>query len=125
MSPEVLEGAVNLRECESSLKQIDVYSLGLVLWEIAYRCHDLYPTKEAPHYLLPFEEETGENQTVSDNVLLIERIHFEVYLLCGNLIIVYIFIKNCSPFVIVFISMIKYARMNKNYPRPSFVVTVT
>lgn len=59
MAPEVLEGAVNLRECESSLKQIDVYSLGLVLWEIAYRCRELYPSKEAPPYQLPFEAEIG------------------------------------------------------------------
>lgn len=42
MAPEVLDGAVNLRDCESSLKQIDVYALGLVLWEIASRCSDLY-----------------------------------------------------------------------------------
>ena len=42
MAPEVLEGAVNLRDCASSLKQIDVYALGLVLWEVASRCHDLY-----------------------------------------------------------------------------------
>ena len=42
MAPEVLEGAVNLRDCEASLKQIDVYALGLVLWEIASRCSDLY-----------------------------------------------------------------------------------
>ena len=41
MAPEVLEGAVNLRDCEASLKQIDVYSLGLVLWEMASRCVDL------------------------------------------------------------------------------------
>ena len=45
MAPEVLEGAVNLRDCASSLKQIDVYALGLVLWEIASRCHDLYQGK--------------------------------------------------------------------------------
>ena len=42
MAPEVLEGAVNLRDCESSLKQIDVYALGLVLWELASRCSGLY-----------------------------------------------------------------------------------
>lgn len=60
MAPEVLEGAVNLRDCESSLKQIDVYALGLVLWEIAYRCSDLYPTREAPAYRLPFENELGK-----------------------------------------------------------------
>lgn len=42
MAPEVFDGAVNLRDCEASLKQIDVYSLGLVIWEIASRCVDLY-----------------------------------------------------------------------------------
>ena len=42
MAPEVLDGAVNLRDCEASLKQIDVYALGLVMWEIASRCSELY-----------------------------------------------------------------------------------
>jgi bone morphogenetic protein receptor type-2 len=42
MAPELLDGAVNLRDCEASLKQIDIYALGLVLWEISMRCVDLY-----------------------------------------------------------------------------------
>jgi serine/threonine protein kinase len=42
MAPEVLEGAVNLRDCEASLKQIDVYALGLVIWEMSMRCSDLF-----------------------------------------------------------------------------------
>ena len=42
MAPELLDGAVNLRDCEASLKQIDMYSFGLVMWEIAMRCSDLY-----------------------------------------------------------------------------------
>ncbi|CAG5128855.1 unnamed protein product, partial [Candidula unifasciata] len=42
MAPEVFDGAVNLRDCEASLKQIDVYALGLVIWEIASRCIELY-----------------------------------------------------------------------------------
>jgi bone morphogenetic protein receptor type-2 len=61
MAPEVLEGAVNLRDCESSLKQIDVYALGLVLWELASRCSDLFQNdSETPPYRLPFEAEVGE-----------------------------------------------------------------
>jgi serine/threonine protein kinase len=61
MAPEVLEGAVNLRDCESSLKQIDVYALGLVLWELASRCSDLYQSgAETPPYRLPFEAEVGK-----------------------------------------------------------------
>lgn len=68
MAPEVLEGAVNLRDCESSLKQIDVYALGLVLWELASRCSDLYQSgAETPPYRLPFEAEVGK-QTLFDLV---------------------------------------------------------
>lgn len=60
MAPEVLEGAVNLRDCESSLKQIDVYALGLVLWELASRCADFcLPNAEVPSYRMPFEAEIG------------------------------------------------------------------
>lgn len=60
MAPEILEGAVNLRDCETSLKQIDVYSLGLVLWELCMRCSDFYsPEMETPAYKLPYEAEIG------------------------------------------------------------------
>lgn len=43
MAPEVLEGAVNLRDCEAALKQVDVYALGLLFWECFMRCADLFP----------------------------------------------------------------------------------
>lgn len=60
MAPEILEGAVNLRDCESSLKQIDVYAIGLVLWELVSRCTDIYlPGTEIPPYAQPFEREIG------------------------------------------------------------------
>jgi bone morphogenetic protein receptor type-2 len=60
MAPEILEGAVNLRDCEISLKQIDVYSLGLVLWELCMRCSDFYPPEMAtPTYKAPYEAEIG------------------------------------------------------------------
>ena len=42
LAPELLEGALNLRDCESALKQADVYALGLVIWELSRRCRDLY-----------------------------------------------------------------------------------
>lgn len=68
MAPEVLEGAVNLRDCESSLKQIDVYAMGLILWELVSRCTNVYaPNAEIPPYRQPFEKEIGKN----DN-----RIHY-------------------------------------------------
>ncbi len=58
MAPEVLEGAVNLRDCEASLKQIDVYSLGLVLWEIASRCSELYQGESTAPLGLEKHEDT-------------------------------------------------------------------
>lgn len=37
MAPEVLESRVNLEDLES-FKQIDIYSMALVLWEMVSRC---------------------------------------------------------------------------------------
>ena len=48
MAPEILEGAVNLRDCEASLKQIDVYAMGLLFWEIGTRCTDMYQGQLQP-----------------------------------------------------------------------------
>lgn len=74
MAPEVLEGAVNLRDCESSLKQIDVYALGLVVWELACRCSDLYQTgSEVPPYRMPYESEIGHHPTFEQMQVLIVR----------------------------------------------------
>ncbi|KAG8182062.1 hypothetical protein JTE90_013992 [Oedothorax gibbosus] len=64
MAPEVLEGAVNLRDCEASLKQIDVYSLGLIFWELATRCSDLFQGLEVPEYKAPFVAEIGLHPTM-------------------------------------------------------------
>ena len=36
MAPEVLEGAINFQR--DSFLRIDMYALGLVLWELASRC---------------------------------------------------------------------------------------
>lgn len=37
MAPEVLESRVNLEDLEA-FKQMDIYSMSLVLWEMASRC---------------------------------------------------------------------------------------
>ena len=42
LAPEVLDHAVNLQHGEVSLKQVDVYAMGLVFWELSRRCRDLY-----------------------------------------------------------------------------------
>ncbi|KAH6930578.1 hypothetical protein HPB50_014744 [Hyalomma asiaticum] len=73
MAPEVLEGAVNLRDCESSLKQVDVYALGLVLWEIATRCSDLYQGMSVPDYKMPFEAEVGAYPSTDQMQVLVAR----------------------------------------------------
>ncbi|KAF2351604.1 Protein kinase domain [Trinorchestia longiramus] len=57
MAPELLEGAVNLSECEAALRQIDVYALALVLWECLSRCPDL--TSSHQPYALPYQKELG------------------------------------------------------------------
>ncbi|XP_071943496.1 uncharacterized protein [Antedon mediterranea] len=70
MSPEALEGAVNLRDCESALKQVDIYALGLVIWEISNRCSDLFPAG-VPPYMLPYEAEVGQRPSYEDMQLLV------------------------------------------------------
>ena len=42
MPPEVLCCKVNWNDWESSLKQADIYSLGLIFWEIVRKCADFY-----------------------------------------------------------------------------------
>lgn len=74
MAPEVLEGAVNLRDCETALKQIDIYSLGLVLWELCTRCDDWYPAGyEPPQYASPYEAEIGKCPSFEQMQVLVSR----------------------------------------------------
>ncbi|KAJ7345864.1 hypothetical protein JRQ81_001814 [Phrynocephalus forsythii] len=56
MAPEVLESRVNLEDLES-FKQMDVYSMSLVLWEIASRCDVIGEVKS---YELPFGAKVRE-----------------------------------------------------------------
>ncbi|XP_077993218.1 uncharacterized protein LOC144447189 [Glandiceps talaboti] len=73
MSPEVLDGAVNLRDCEVALKQVDVYAMGLVLWEIATRCFDLFPGETVGEYELPFQAQIGSHPSFEDMQVLVSR----------------------------------------------------
>jgi bone morphogenetic protein receptor type-2 len=73
MAPELLEGAVNLKDCENALKQADVYSMALILWEVANSCEDLRvategtDTNQAPVTLhsLPYDEEAGNKDILN------------------------------------------------------------
>uniref|UniRef100_A0A1A7WKF6 Serine/threonine-protein kinase receptor n=1 Tax=Iconisemion striatum TaxID=60296 RepID=A0A1A7WKF6_9TELE len=62
MAPEVLEGAINFQR--DAFLRIDMYALGLVLWEVLTRCK----AADGPvdEYLLPFEEEVGQHPTLED-----------------------------------------------------------
>ncbi|KAM3607638.1 uncharacterized protein V6R79_011085 [Siganus canaliculatus] len=62
MAPEVLEGAINFQR--DAFLRIDMYALGLVLWELASRCK----AADGPvdEYLLPFEEEVGQHPSLED-----------------------------------------------------------
>ncbi|KAM6945867.1 activin receptor type-2A [Aplochiton taeniatus] len=62
MAPEVLEGAINFQR--DSFLRIDMYALGLVLWELASRC----TAADGPvdEYMLPFEEEVGQHASLED-----------------------------------------------------------
>ncbi|XP_053326741.1 bone morphogenetic protein receptor type-2 [Spea bombifrons] len=73
MAPEVLEGAVNLRDCESALKQVDMYALGLIYWEIFMRCTDLFPGESVPEYQMAFQTEAGNHPTFEDMQVLVSR----------------------------------------------------
>lgn len=74
MAPEILEGAVNLRDCETALKQVDIYSLGLVLWELYSRCHEFYSTDDMmPPYKQPYEAEVGKMPSLEQMQILVSR----------------------------------------------------
>ncbi|XP_013886012.1 activin receptor type-2B [Austrofundulus limnaeus] len=62
MAPEVLEGAINFQR--DAFLRIDMYALGLVLWEVVTRCQ----AADGPvdEYMLPFEEEVGQHPTLED-----------------------------------------------------------
>ena len=53
-APEVLDGLFNL-----SWTQADVYSLGLLFWELSLRCHELYQGVEVPPFQLAYQKEIG------------------------------------------------------------------
>ncbi|KAM8977579.1 anti-Muellerian hormone type-2 receptor [Pelodytes ibericus] len=74
MSPEMLDGFLNLMSWEMALTQADVYSLGLLLWEIFIRCRELYEDCQAPEFQVVFFEELGPNPTLDQlRSLVVEK----------------------------------------------------
>ncbi|XP_062236108.1 activin receptor type-2B-like [Platichthys flesus] len=62
MAPEVLEGAINFQR--DAFLRIDMYAMGLVLWELVSRCE----AADGPvdEYMLPFEEDVGQHPSLED-----------------------------------------------------------
>lgn len=76
MAPEVLGGALNLRDCESALKQVDVYALGLLYWESFRRCSHLFPGEAVPEFQLAFQAELGNHPSFEEMQILVAREKF-------------------------------------------------
>ncbi|XP_066542266.1 TGF-beta receptor type-2 [Hoplias malabaricus] len=93
MAPEVLESRVNLEDLES-FKQMDVYSMALVLWEMASRCDAIGEVKS---YEPPFGSKVCEQPCVDSmrDLVLRDRgrpdiphswtIHQGMQLLCATI----------------------------------------
>ncbi|KAJ6656159.1 hypothetical protein lerEdw1_004076 [Lerista edwardsae] len=64
-APEILDESLNLQDLGSALRQADVYSLALVLWETLMRCSALFPDKRIPEFQLAYEAELGSDPTYS------------------------------------------------------------
>lgn len=72
MAPEVLDGAIQFTR--DAFLRIDVYALGLVIWELMTRAHrpgDPIEVDEGnegvnriPSYMAPFEAELGPNPSM-------------------------------------------------------------
>jgi len=57
LAPELLEVFSDQPSQGCSLKQADVYALGLLFWEISRRCHDLYQGVPVPEFQLAYGAE--------------------------------------------------------------------
>ncbi|XP_062893531.1 bone morphogenetic protein receptor type-2-like isoform X2 [Mobula hypostoma] len=73
MAPELLDGSINLRDYGTTLKQADVYSLGLVLWEIFTRCTTLFPGQSTPDFQAVFQAEIMRDPTFEEMVTTVAR----------------------------------------------------
>ncbi|CAL8339058.1 unnamed protein product [Lota lota] len=74
MSPEILEGSVNLRNGRCLL-QADIYSLGLLLWEIWMRCSALFEDGMVNEHCLPYETELGSSLTLDGLLFYVSQMN--------------------------------------------------
>ncbi|CAJ0943222.1 unnamed protein product, partial [Mesorhabditis belari] len=62
MAPEVLEGATEFSA--AAFRQMDVYALALVIWEVVSRT-EVTPEEPLTPYKMPYEEEVGKNPSLA------------------------------------------------------------
>jgi TGF-beta receptor type-2 len=58
MAPEVLDARINLQNIQA-FKQIDIYALGLVMWEVVWRCN-VQQEVSPRDYEMAFEDTVGQ-----------------------------------------------------------------
>ncbi|VDK55533.1 unnamed protein product [Cylicostephanus goldi] len=73
MAGELIEGSLNLLDPMTSLLQTDVYSSALVLWELLWRCRDIWPTDEPPSYRIAYDNLVPRNPRVQDMYPVVVR----------------------------------------------------
>lgn len=104
MAPEALDARVNLRDIES-FKQIDVYALALVLWEVCSRCQVTEDSKfilqrevvfilnlnylnsvPVPPYQSPYFSIVGERPTIElmKHVVVVDKTRPEIMAYWGS-----------------------------------------
>ncbi|RVE53606.1 hypothetical protein evm_001747 [Chilo suppressalis] len=72
LSPEALEGALDLSGARAALCAVDVFALGLVLWEALWRCNGAY-IGPVPAYMQPYGHLLPARPTLQQMQTLVSR----------------------------------------------------
>ena len=68
LAPELLDDLVNV-----SWTQADIYSLGLLFWEMSLRCHELYQGVNVPSFQMAYEKEIGLAPSKEQMKIMVSR----------------------------------------------------
>lgn len=73
MAGELIEGSVNLLDPMTSLLQTDVYSCALVMWEMLWRCRNVWPLGETPSHRVAFDNVVPRNPRLEHMYTVVVR----------------------------------------------------